>query len=329
MKRSLLTLWMVVVLGLAFGAGLVRLPYYSVGPGPANEVVPLIHVQGHPTYATGTLVMTTVSERQLTPVSAIAAWLNPDVMVVSQQTLYPPGTTVAAEQRRSISQMDQSKIDATALVLGKLAGYPKDHGTGALIEGVGPGCPAEGKLFSGDVILSIDGKSITTAKDASSAIDGVAPGTPIDFTVRAAGDTQDVRVARGSCPGIDRPVVGISTVDDFPFPVTIESGNIGGPSAGSMFALSLYDLLTPGDLTGRRVVAGTGTITPDGTIGPIGGIIDKIVAARDAGARIFLCPKANYAEAKTADAGTMTVVPVGTFDEALAFLKSGATGSAG
>jgi PDZ domain-containing protein len=326
MKRLLLTLWMVAVLGLAFGAGFVRLPYYSVGPGPANEVVPLIHVQGHPTYDTGTLVMTTVQEQQLTAVTALAAWLNPDVMVVSQQTLYPPGTTISAEQRRSISQMDQSKIDATALVLGKLAGYPKAHGSGALIEGVGPGCPAEGKLFSGDVILAIDGQTIATAQDASSAIDGVAPGTPIDFRVRAGGETQDVHVARGSCPGIDRPVVGISSVDNFPFPVTIASGNIGGPSAGSMFALSLYDLLTPGDLTSGRVVAGTGTIAPDGSIGPIGGITDKIVAAREAGATIFLCPKANYAEAKTADPGSMRIVPVGTFDEALSFLKPGAAG---
>ncbi len=322
MKRFFSYVGLVSLISLGLAAGWVPLPYYARSGSP-REVLPQIQVQGRQTYETGRLIWMTVAFRPVTAVGALVAWLDPEEAVVPKATLYPPGTSPVAEEQRAISQMDTSKIDATVVVLKELTDYPEVHGEGVLIQGVGPGCPAEGKLYPGDVISAIDGEPVGDLKEVSRAIGAVAPGTPIDFQIEAAGVTHHVDVARGTCPGVDRPLVGISSVNNFPFTVNIASGDVGGPSAGLMFSLGLYDLLTPGDLTGGRLVAGTGTIIRDGTVGPIGGITDKIVAARDAGASVFLCPKDNLAEAGTVDAGEMKIVPVASFAEALSFLQPG------
>jgi len=323
MKRFLKTAAFVFALVALFALAYVRLPYYSVGPGPAREVAPLIDVQGHQRFASaGRLIMTTVKWYQVTPLQAMVAWADPHQSVVSKSLLYPPGQDVSAEQRRAISQMDQSKIDATYVVLSDLENYPKEHGDGALIEVTGQGCPADGKLFAGDTILAIDDHPVPSAKVASRLLDAVGPGEPIDFRVRAAGQTHDVEVAKGRCPGADRPLVGISIIDAFPFSVEIASGDVGGPSAGLMFALGLYDELTPGDLTQGRTIAGTGTIDPEGNVGPIGGISDKVVAAERVGASIFLVPADNMAELAGVDTGDMRLVSVATYQDAVDALSA-------
>jgi Lon-like protease len=302
---------------ILLAAAWIPLPYYAVGPGPAREVVPLIAVEDHPTYDSGRLVMTTVAFQKVTGLTAMLAWLDPNETVVGQDVLYPPGLTVAQERERSLSQMDTSKIAATSVVLHRLTNYPDDHGEGVLIETIFQKCPAEGELFAGDLVESIDGTPIDDVEDASRAIGSVAPGHPLTFHISAGGEQHDVTVTRGECPGADRPVVGISMVNSFPFGVEISSGDVGGPSAGMMYALGLYDLLTPGDLTSGRLIAGTGTMELDGSIGPIGGIADKIVAAHSIGAQVFLVPKDDLPEARTVDAGAMQLISVGSFDDAL------------
>ena len=130
----------VVVATVLVAAAWIRLPYYAIGPGPARSVTPQIRYDGRPRYdPTGALEMTTVSYHQVSPLQAIAVWLEPDWALVRQADLYPTGN-VALENQRSISQMDQSKIDATGVVLRRLANYPKDHGTGALVESTVPDC---------------------------------------------------------------------------------------------------------------------------------------------------------------------------------------------
>jgi PDZ domain-containing protein len=319
MKRFFAGAALVLTLGLAFAAGWVQLPYFSLGPGPAREVQPLIHVTGHQEYPSqGKLIMTTVSFRQLSALGALIAWIDPNRSVVSRQTLYPTGETAQQETERSLSQMDTSKIDATTVVLRSLADYPKVHGDGALIEYVFPGCPAEGKLYAGDRVVAIDGTPVHTQRGASEALDAAPTADPITFQVRAAGKTSTVTLTRERCdPRVKRPLVGINLIDAFPFGVQISSGDVGGPSAGLMFALGLYDLLTPGDLTAGHVIAGTGTIDPDGNVGPIGGIKDKVVAAEGAGAEIFLVPADNMAELRGVDTGSMRLVSVSTFQAAL------------
>jgi PDZ domain-containing protein len=134
-----------------------------------------------------------------------------------------------------------------------------------------------------------------------------------------------VRLTRGRCPGSDEPVVGIALIDAFPFEIAIESGDVGGPSAGLMWAIGLYDLLTPGDLTDGRTIAGTGTIDLEGHVGPIGGVRDKVIAAREADADVLLVPRANVQELEGVDLGDLRLIPVRTFDEAIGALTSSDT----
>jgi PDZ domain-containing protein len=322
MRRRLRFGGYVLLVAVAFAAGWFPLPYFSFGPGPAREIVPLIHVEGAPTYgSSGHLVMTTIRFTQVTALGALAAWIDPERAVVDEELVYPPGLSPSEEEERATSQMDQSKIDAAAVVLAEVTDYPREHGPGALVEFVGEGCPAEGRLFPGDLIVRIDGHPVGSRQQASRLIDAVPAGDPIRFRIEADGESHDVGVARGRCPGVDERLIGIFLVEPFPFEITIESGDVGGPSAGLMWAVGLYDLLTPGDLTGGRTIAGTGSIDLEGKVGPIGAILDKVVAAREANADIMLVPRDNYDEARDVDTGDLRLISVSTFEEALEALS--------
>ncbi len=324
----------IAILALVGGALVVSttvwLPLYSLGPGPARDVEPLIHVSGHPAYPSqGRFVMTSVEFSQLTALGALLAWLDPNRAVVSRGELFAPGETSQQERRRAISQMDQSKLDAAYVVLSRLTGYPREHDPGALVESVVPGCSADGRLFPGDLIRAIDGTLVRGSAAASRIIESAPSGSRLTFDITAGGRDQQVTLVRRPCGGEGKPLVGVSLIPDFPFEVRIQSGDVGGPSAGLMWALGLYDLLTPGDLTGGRMIAGTGEIGLDGTVYPIGGIGQKVVAAEKAGASVFLVPKGNYADARNAGADGMTLVPVSSFQDALDYLLSSRSRGAG
>jgi PDZ domain-containing protein len=326
MRRTLRNGGYVLLIAAAFAAGWVPLPFFSFGAGPAREIVPLIHVEGPPTYgSSGRLVMTTIQFTQLTALGALVAWIDPEEAVVDEEVVYPPGLSPPEEVHRATSQMDQSKIDAAAVVLSNVTDYPREHGPGALVEFVGPGCPADGRLFPGDLIVRIDGRRVGSKREASRLIDAVPADEPVEFRIEADGEESDVLVTRGSCPGSDEPLIGIVLVEPFPFEITIESGEVGGPSAGLMWAVGLYDVLTRSDLTAGRTIAGTGSIDLDGNVGPIGGILDKVVAARDARADIMLVPRDNLSELRDVDTGALRLIPVSTFDEAVEALTSSQT----
>lgn len=312
----------VLAIGAILFSGYVYLPYYSIGPGPAREVQPLIRIQGHPRYESqGRFVLTSIEFAQLTAFGVLATWLDPDEAVVRPDVLYAPGETVQEERQRSISQMDRSKLDAASVVLHELTDYPKDHGAGVLVEAVVSGCAADGELYPGDLIRSIDGTPVDTRREASAAIEAAPSGSSLEFDVTVDGQPQHVSLVRQPCGGQQDPLVGVSLMNSFPFAITISSGAIGGPSAGLMFALGLYDLLTPGDLTAGRTIAGTGEIGTDGSVYPIGGVGEKVVAAADA-AMVFLVPADNLAEAREALGDRpIQLVPIATFDEALAYLQ--------
>jgi PDZ domain-containing protein len=303
----------------------IRIPYYAIGPGAARDVTPLMRYEGLPRYEpTGRLVMTTISETELTPLLALVAWLDPNRTIVERAKLFPPGTDRDSEEVRAISQMDQSKVDAASVVLRLVTGYPKDHGDGALIESTVPGCPADGELYPGDVVTAIDGEPIGSRAAASRAIEAVPAGVDLRFDLEVDGEPVEATFARERClEGDDNPLVGVHIMNTFPIRLSIASGQIGGPSAGLMFALGLYELMTPGDLTDGRTIAGTGTIGLDGSVGPIGGIADKVVAAERAGADVFLVPRDNLPELQGVDTGGMELLPVGTFDDALEALRAG------
>jgi len=270
----------------------------------------------------GAFVLTSVAFRQLTALGIVRAWLDPDQSVVSRDVLYAPGESDQQEQQRSISQMDQSKIDAAYVVLRELTRYPKEHGDGVLVESVVPGCAADGELFVGDVIHSIDGEPVDDIGQARDAIEAAPSGDSVTFDVTVDGEPETVSLERAPCGGQSKPLVGISMIESFPFPVTFSSGAIGGPSAGLSWALGFYDLLTPGDLTGGRTIAVTGALGPDGTVYPIGGIEEKVVAAEEAGADVLLLPRQNLAAARAVGSDSIQLEPVASFDEALSALGS-------
>lgn len=300
-------------------AAFLPLPYYAVGPGPVREVTPLIIFEEMPRYEpSGKVVLTTVRLYQVSPFLALRAWLDPDWTVVPTEDIYPEGTTVEMEARRAISDMDRSKIDAAYVALRELNVYPEQHEQGALIESTIPGCPADGVLFSGDVITHIDGEPIQTRREASRLIQATEQGDSLEFEVNVDGKTETVTFVREKClEGEDQELVGVVLLPVFPFEVSISNGEVGGSSAGLMWAVGFHDLLTPEDLTQGRMVAGTGMIDLAGNVYPIGGIRDKLVAARDAGADIFLIPEENAAEIEGVDIGDMELVQVSTFSEAL------------
>jgi PDZ domain-containing protein len=299
------------------------IPYYSEGPGPARDVLSAIAYQGEPRYEpTGHLELTTVRYQQLTGVTALRAWLDDTLAIVPAATVYPPNVPIDVTQQRGISQMDQSKIDATAAALRALGEYPTRHGEGALIEGTVTGCPADGELFPGDIVTAIDGTEIHDAAQAAKVFDRIPVDEPLRFELNVDGSVERATFTREPCGDQDEPLVGISMLDAFPFDIQFSSDDIGGPSAGLMWALGLYELLTPGDLTQGRTIAGTGEIGPDGTVYPIGGIRDKVVAAERAGATLFLAPADNMAELEGVDTGGMQVVSVSSLRDALRALRA-------
>ena len=322
MRRFARTASLVALFGLAFAAGWVRLPYYAVGPGPAQDVAPLIDVQGVPRYESrGALIMTTIRWYQVTALQSLIAWIDDSKTVVEEDVIYPPGVDRELELERSISQMDQSKIDASVVVLEALFDYPEKHGEGALIQSTGEDCPAAGQLFAGDLITAIDGEPVGSLEDAQRAIDDVPVDEAVAFRVHVGDEVHDVEITRARCTDLPRPLVGIRMVDAFPFEIEIASGDIGGPSAGLMFALGLYDTLTSSDLTGGHTIAGTGTIDLGGDVGGISGIVDKVIGAERAGASVFLVPAENRDELRGVDAGEMRLITVDTFQDAVEALE--------
>ena len=254
---------------------------------------------------------------------ALIAWGDDTQAIVPADVVYPTDVPTQVIEQRGVSQMDQSKIAATAVALRKAGIYPKDHAPGALIENIAEQCPAEGELFPGDIITEVDGRRVRSASQASRLFDRIPDDHPLHFVLDVDGQTERATFTRAPCGPDDEPLVGVSMIDAFPFPVTMTSDEIGGPSAGLMWALGLYELLTPEDLTAGRTIAGTGEITPDGTVYPIGGIQDKVIAAQRAGATIFLAPEKNMEELAGVDTGDMQVIPVATFDDALQALRQG------
>ncbi len=229
--------------------------------------------------------------------------------------------------------MTDSKETAVAVAQQELGYDVKIVGTGAVVTAVSPGSPADGTLSAGDTIIAVDSTPVTRSDELGAAISAHKPGDVVTLQVQplpAEGASQ-VTVARQVTLGAkpDDPTKGLlgvvsGTRDlhyDMPVQVTIDSGSVGGPSAGLAFTLGTMDVLTPGSLTGGHKVATTGTINPDGTVGPIGGVHQKTVAVRDSGAELFLVPRSEYDEAKKY-AGNLRVEPVDNVDDALKVLAT-------
>jgi PDZ domain-containing protein len=306
---------------------LLPLPYYGLGPGPARDLAPLIRFDELRRFDSGgRFVLTTVRWKQLTPMTAIQVWFDDAWDSMTYEELFG-GLTREEEEAISRAQMTQSQIHAARVVLARVTDYPDEHGPGALIDGTFAPCPADGVVFIGEIVTAIDGEPVGSLDEASRLIDGIEPGEETTFEILSGDTRREVELAPERCvEGRRQAYIGFGLIDAFPIDVDIETDDVGGPSGGLMFALTLYDLLTPGDLTDGQTIAGTGTLDLEGTVGPIGGIDDKVLAAESAGASLFLTPRENLEELRGIDTGDMRVVAVGTFDDAVdVLLEAGGT----
>jgi Lon-like protease len=312
-------------------AVLLPVPYVILGPGPTLNTLgkssgqPLITISGHPTYSTtGNLNLVTVSYQggpgsDMNIFQALRAWLDPSEAVVPETELFPAGQSAQQTQAQDTEQMTSSQQTATAAALTELH-IP--YQTVVSVVSTVPGYPASTVLKTGDVIEAVDGKPVTDQTALSSMITAHPTGTALTLEVLRAGKTLTVPVASKASGGT--AVIGVEVQEQykFPFTVSISVGDIGGPSAGMMFALGIIDKLTPDNLTGGKFIAGTGEITASGQVQPIGGIQQKMVGARSAGATIFLTPAANCSDTTGAVPAGLRLVKVSTLSQAMSDLEA-------
>jgi len=323
------SVWLVAMfVGIALGAvmGVVHLPYAVLQPGPVTNTLgngpagkPLITVSGKTTYpTTGALDFTTVAVLggPTNPVNGwewISAHLDQTNTVVPEDELFPKGVTSQQVDHQSAAEMADSQQEAITVALRALGQkVPEVVSISALTNG----SPATGVLREGDVLVSIDGKAVTSPDSVRAAVRSHKPGESVAFTVLRAGKPRVLTVKTQAVNGA--AAVGIFLRSEFIFPtkVSINAGDVGGPSAGLMFSLAIYDKLTPGSLTGGANIAGTGTIDSAGTVGPIGGIQQKLVGAKRGGAAWFLAPADNCNEVVGHVPDGLRVVKVATFNQA-------------
>lgn len=326
-----------VAVASAIAVNVVRLPYFAFSPGSLRPTSELVRIEGPVTYdPEGEVLLTTVSvsNRRLTVAQAFFGWLDPTVTVVpEEQVLGPQGHDREATRQFNLQLMDTSKQVATFVALDRLGYEVSLAGTGAQVIEITPGSAAEEVLEPGDTIVGIDGEEVALASDLGAAIDAVAPGEAVVLDVQPFGsdETEERSVVLGEREDDpDAAFLGVlmQTRDGsfvFPFDVEFATGQVGGPSAGLSFTLVLLDLLTPGELTGGRVVAATGTIDVEGTVGPIGGIEQKAAAARRDGIDVFLVPAdtaPNELDAARRQAGDeVEIILVEDLDDALEALQ--------
>jgi PDZ domain-containing protein len=336
--RRQLTL-LIAVAGIAaavLAAALIPVPYVILSPGPTLNTLgtrpggkPLIQISGHRAYPTnGHLNLVTVSYQGgpldgFNVFTALQAWLTPHEAVVPEQELFGTNQTQQQVARQDTQQMVSSQQIAEAAALCQI-GIKFD--TVDTVNFVETGMPATGVLRKGDVITAVDGRPVTCRTPAGTLIKARAPGVPVVLTVDRHGTTRKFRLKTADARGSAVVGVGVLETYRFPFQVRINVGNIGGPSAGLMFALGIVDKLTPGDLTGGRFIAGTGEIAVNGAVGPIGGIQQKMAGARASGATVFLTPAANCPDTAGAVPQGLRVIKVSTLAGAVHALKALAAG---
>lgn len=329
MSRRTLTLAVAgfVVVLLSAIAALLPVPYVALSPGPVTNTLgtvgktELIRIEGRETYPDrGRLDLTTVSvlggpTSRLDLFTALRGWIDDTIAIVPEGLVYPPGQDAKEIEELSATEMRDSQENATTAALRHL-GIPVT--TRLVVVKVEPASLARGKLRAGDELLEVDGEKVVGGAQLRELVTAHEPGDTVRLVVGRDGRRLPFAVGTRKAPD-ERTIIGIGTRDDadYPFTVEISLQDVGGPSAGTMFALGIVDKLTPGSLTGGRHIAGTGTIDDAGKVDAIGGITQKMVAAREAGATVFLAPAKNCAEALRTKPDGLRLVRVRTLSSAV------------
>ena len=328
---------------LIFGAALclvlavlsfsLRVPYLVESPGPTyntlgqndgKDIIALTGRTASPT--TGHLnLMTVLSDTEKTTIAgAIEGWLRHDEVVVPYDAIYPPGTSKQQQDATNAQDFTSSQDNATAAAACEL-GYPKGFG----IDTVASDSPNQAVLRPGDRFVSVDGTKVTGDQQLRAILAAHKVGDKLSIELIRDGKTQSVTAVLGTpVSGSSTPRLGVTVITGclLPFGVTLSLSGIGGPSAGLMFALGIIDKISTHDLTHGRFIAGTGSIDPSGAVGQIGGISLKMIAARRAGATVFLAPTSNCADVRGNIPSGLEVIKVSTLHDAISSLDALAAG---
>lgn len=316
----------VVALGV-LGAT-VQVPFVALGPGPTFNTLgdvdgePVVEIEGTPVDPTsGNLNMTTVAVRdKLTLFDALGLWASGRQGLVPREDVYPPQKSKDEVQQENTAQFEKSENSAELAALHYL-GLP----VALEVTTVAADGPAAAVLREGDRLLRVNGAPVQTVAALQDVVGSTPPGATVPVTYQRDGVESTAPVTLGTRPDADgsadtgRGYLGINAKETpaVPFTIDFNLADIGGPSAGLMFSLAVIDKLTPGELNGGDFVAGTGTIDPDGDVGPIGGIPYKMIAAQEAGATTFLVPAKNCDEAVANQPGGLQLVRVETLSGAV------------
>ena len=330
-RRSRALSWPLYVVGFLLGAGIlmvvawnIELPYLAFSSGPVSDAADAIVAEEVEVFPPeGELLMLTVVSQDVNIFEALIAAIDPAIDLVRREAYRPPGESDEQYRNRVLDQMSDSHRVSIAIALQQL-GYEMQPAE-VLVVGVLEGKAVSQVLAVGDTIDAINGLPVTSLSDISAALEMFEVGDVIELQITREGSVQVVEIkltARDDDAG--GPMIGVTVqeMSEPPFPVSIETGVVGGPSAGMMHTLAIIDILTADELTNGHIVAGTGTVRPDGTVGNIGGIRQKIVGAEAAGAAYVLVPVGNYEAALTAERNSIEIVPVADISEALAFFET-------
>lgn len=335
--------WPFVLAGilLIIGVGIaalwpIKVPYYALSPGPVYDTADFVSVTEGTANASGELFFLTVSLKEANLFEYLSGQLDSTVEIAPRENIRPPGVTQDQLRREALASMSQSKTDATYVALTELGYDVTLIGTGAEVIDTVPSSAADGVLQGGDVIIELDGEPIEFRSDVLDLLEGRAVGDEVALIIERPieaseeDEVEDIELVLVLGPHTDdpdRPMIGIlldnhEPIIEFPVDVEIDSQNIGGPSAGLMFTLQIMNQLTEDDITAGLRIAGTGTINRDGTVGPIGGVQQKVYGAIEAGADVVFVPADNYDAAISAAGDNIDVVRVETIDDSVEYLDA-------
>lgn len=319
----------------------INVPYYALSPGPVNDTSDYVSVPEVAGEEQGDLFFLTVSLREINALEYVGALLNDEVDLSPRENIRPVGVSQDELREQNLALMEMSQTNAKFVALTELGYEVTLEGSGAQVSSVVEGSAADGVVQVGDIIVGVDDDVVEFSSDAVDLIGGRSPGDVVALEVQRENEDGQVETLvlditlkpfrfadeDGNVEeDPERGMVGVLLINAptnivFPVDVTIDSQNIGGPSAGLMFTLEVMNQLTAEDLTKGYRIAGTGSIDADGVVGNIGGIRQKVFGAIDIGADYVLVPAGNYEDAVDAAGDDIVVVRVATIDDALGFLE--------
>ncbi|MGM0502597.1 MAG: YlbL family protein [Bacillota bacterium] len=325
-KFLLTTIALVMIVALLL---LYPINYYVVSPGIAKAIAPMVKVEGQ-TYPTeGEIMLTTVSMKQANLIDY--AWIklfNPELRELQSMDFLPKNVKMEEYFELMEEMMKESQLKAQAVALDNLGYQPQITGGGVKIVQVLEKSNGYGRLKEGDIIVAVDGEEVQLITETVDKIQNRDLGATAQVTVKRETEKKTFKIkTKALKENSTKPSIGVLITPyrrqyDFPIKININAGKIGGPSAGSMFTLEIYNQLTTADITKGVKIAGTGTISLDGSIGAIDGIRQKIAAAEQEGAKIFFVPAGNWKAAKKFKDKKIKLVKVAVFSEIINYLKN-------